>query len=331
MARLLVEPAGRVAIDDRTAEGDVLGGVTVAAHGNVPPAEHEFEPGAARRAEDRHALLAEALFVVFHLPIEPRDPIRLDQPQEDFANQPLLVGRIEFALDHRLGDVPVGRDPRPQQAPLGVAVVPGEADLLPLRRRERVVEQFDQRLGRRLFGPLGRRDNSAWADAGQRVAAAAVLRKPRRDNVLKLLSHWTRAMDFSIDWVPRVFGGMLQSYTFAAFKATRKRSPIATVYCKAATRTAGNSRASQLMLVRGVGRSFGACSTPHRSPPIKILSDRRAAAAQGVETRGSSGGVLPVKLFAVPAEMVPLLRPWGRGAFNDTGKRARGSLSKRPP
>ena len=116
MARLFVKAAGGVAIDDRAAKGHVLGRMAVAAQGDVPAAEHEFELLAARRAEDRHALLAEAVLVVLQLPVEPRHPIGLDQAHEDLADQPLLIGRVELAVDQRLGDVPVGRDPCPQQA-----------------------------------------------------------------------------------------------------------------------------------------------------------------------------------------------------------------------
>ena len=127
VARLFVEAAGSVAVDDRAAKGHVLGRMAVATQRDVPAGEDELELLAARRAEDRHALLAKTVFVVLQLPIQPCDPVGLNQADEDLADQPLLVGRVEIAVDHRLGDVPVGRDPRPQQAERLGLVVPGES------------------------------------------------------------------------------------------------------------------------------------------------------------------------------------------------------------
>ena len=101
------------------------------------------------RAEDGHALLAKTAFVVLQLPIEPRDPVGLNQADEDLADQPLLVGRVEVAVDHRLGHVPVGRDPSPQQAERFGLVVPAKTDLLPLFGGERVVEDSSPATRRR--------------------------------------------------------------------------------------------------------------------------------------------------------------------------------------
>src|SRR5208282_6535147 len=101
---------------------------------------NELERISTRRAEDSHALLAETVLVVLHLPIEPRDPVGLNQADKNLADQPLLVGRVEFAVNHRLGDMPVGRNPAPQEAQRFRLMVPTEADLLPLFGTERVVE-----------------------------------------------------------------------------------------------------------------------------------------------------------------------------------------------
>ena len=82
------------------------------------------------------------------MPIQSRDPIGLNQADKDVADQPLLVGRVEIAVDHRLGDVPVGRYPSPQQSSESVLVLPGKTDLLPLLGGERVVKDLYQRFGR---------------------------------------------------------------------------------------------------------------------------------------------------------------------------------------
>ena len=83
VARLFVEAAGGVSINDRTAKGDVLRRIAVASQSDVPARQNELELLASRRAEYRHALLAEAVFIVLQLLVDPRDPVGLDQAEDE--------------------------------------------------------------------------------------------------------------------------------------------------------------------------------------------------------------------------------------------------------
>ena len=65
MIGLFVKTVRRVSVEQRTAEGHVLGRVTVATDGQVPARHHELELSAVRRAEDGNRLgLAVAARVV---------------------------------------------------------------------------------------------------------------------------------------------------------------------------------------------------------------------------------------------------------------------------
>ena len=146
---LFVEALGRVAVEDRAAERDVIGAVAVAANRHVPAGHHELELVAARRAENGDAVVrAVAARVVAQLLVDPLVPLGADDALENAADdRPLIVG-VEIALDHLLGDFPVVRDPRPQQAARRVLVVPRKANCLALLRRKRIVQHLHQRLGR---------------------------------------------------------------------------------------------------------------------------------------------------------------------------------------
>ena len=81
---LFVEAAGGVAVEDRPAEGHVLGRVAVAAERHVPAGHHELELAVARLAEDGDALLlAVAAGVVLQLLVDPLVPVGLDDALED--------------------------------------------------------------------------------------------------------------------------------------------------------------------------------------------------------------------------------------------------------
>ena len=92
MILLLVEAAGVVAVEDRTAEGDVLGRVAVAPQRHVAAGEQELERSAPGLADQRDRVaVAKAAAVVLHLLVEAGVPVRLDQALEDLPHQPLLV------------------------------------------------------------------------------------------------------------------------------------------------------------------------------------------------------------------------------------------------
>ena len=88
-------------------------------------------------------------------------PLRMDELLENLSGERLLVLRVEVTLELGLGGVPVVADARPEEAELRMNVVPREADLLPLTRRQRGVEGLGERLGgarrRRLGRPKERR------------------------------------------------------------------------------------------------------------------------------------------------------------------------------
>src|SRR5688572_10267748 len=114
---LLEVAAGGMPVDDRTAEGDVVRRVAVAANRAVPSAQDELELAAARSPEQRDGLLHGAsAHVVLELLVEARHPVGADQPLEDVADHFLLIRGEKAALDGRFGDAPVVRDVSPQQA-----------------------------------------------------------------------------------------------------------------------------------------------------------------------------------------------------------------------
>src|SRR5260370_21472488 len=110
------ETRGGVSVENRTAERHVLGAVTVAADGEVPAGHHELELSAAGAPENcNRLLLAVPVRVVLQLFSNAFVPIRVVEPQEDLADQVLLVLRIEVAADVELrdvGNVPIIGDAR---------------------------------------------------------------------------------------------------------------------------------------------------------------------------------------------------------------------------
>ena len=93
VGRPFVEAVGRVAVEDRAAEGDVVGRVAVAADRHVPAGHHEFELVRARLAEDRDAVvLAVAAGVVVKLLVDALVPLGVDDALEDVADD-LLADR----------------------------------------------------------------------------------------------------------------------------------------------------------------------------------------------------------------------------------------------
>ena len=98
----------------------------------MPAGDDELKLARTRHAEDGDALVAEALGVVSQLLVEAGNPVALDQSLKDLADEPLLCGCVELAVDARPGDLPIGSHPRPQQAAFLVHVVPGETNLLSL-------------------------------------------------------------------------------------------------------------------------------------------------------------------------------------------------------
>ena len=86
----LIERRG-VAIEDRAAEGDVLGRVAVAAHCEMSPGHHELERAFAGVAENGETLgVAVAPGVVVELLVDPRDPGGVVEAFEDLADDALL-------------------------------------------------------------------------------------------------------------------------------------------------------------------------------------------------------------------------------------------------
>ena len=141
MIRLFVESLGRVAVEDRPAEGDVFAVLPSQRIVMCRPVITNSNFLRARLAEDGDAvLLAVAARIVLELLVDPRVPLGVDDPLEDAADEVLLVLGVEVVVDDVVvGDVPVVGDARPQQAALRILVIPGKADRLALLGRERVV------------------------------------------------------------------------------------------------------------------------------------------------------------------------------------------------
>ncbi|MFN9959841.1 MAG: hypothetical protein ACK55I_42700, partial [bacterium] len=117
VCRAFVEAPGVVAVEDRAAEGHVLGRVTVASERHMAAGEQELKRAAAGLAQERDRLaVAEAAAVVLHLAVEALVPGGIDEALEDLADEPPLVRREEVAGDLGVGGVPVVAHPGPQQA-----------------------------------------------------------------------------------------------------------------------------------------------------------------------------------------------------------------------
>src|SRR5207253_2941831 len=158
MAGLLVEAAGGVAVKDRPAKGGVHLGMAVRANGHVPAGHDELKLVAARRAEDGDVLLRApglAVGVVLELLQELGVPFRVDDVPENIVNDGLLLFGVEIAADLVGRNVPVVRHVRPQQAALGVLVVPVKADFSFLIVRQLVEEDFYRGFGRAAPGGGG--------------------------------------------------------------------------------------------------------------------------------------------------------------------------------
>ncbi len=156
MRRLFVEALGRMAVEDRAAERHVISRVAIAANRHVPARHDEFKLVGTRVSEDGDTVVRSvAARIVAKLLVDPRVPLGADDAFEDAANNgPLIVG-VEIAFNEFVGDIPVVRHARPQQAPLRILIIPGEANRLALLGRQRIVQRLHQRLGR-LRGSTGR-------------------------------------------------------------------------------------------------------------------------------------------------------------------------------
>ena len=96
--RAFVEAIGGVAVEDRAAEGDVVGGVAVAADRHVPAGHHEFELLAAGMAENGDAVVRAVAFgVIGQLLVDPLMPFGVDDALEDVADDVLLIFVVEIA------------------------------------------------------------------------------------------------------------------------------------------------------------------------------------------------------------------------------------------
>ena len=87
MLRRLIQPFGGMAVENRPAEGHMLGRVAVAANRHVPPGHHELELLRSGITEDGDAvLLAVAAGIVFELLVDPLVPLGADDALEGAAN-----------------------------------------------------------------------------------------------------------------------------------------------------------------------------------------------------------------------------------------------------
>src|SRR3954471_21277475 len=115
-----VEAIGGVAVENRAAEGDMVGRVAVATDRHVAAGHHEFELVAAGMAKNGDAVMrAVALGVISQLLVDSRMPFGVYNPLKDVADDVLLIFVVEIAGNEFVGDVPIIGDTRSQQAALG--------------------------------------------------------------------------------------------------------------------------------------------------------------------------------------------------------------------
>ena len=127
-----------VAIDDGTTEGGFVRAVAVGPQGEVAAGQFPLELAAAGRAEQGDAVRAEAAVVVLGLLLDPLVAVGAGDFLHDFVNQGLLVLGVERAFNHRLGDVPVGANPRAKR------VFKFKADRLLLLVAEQAIQPGDR-------------------------------------------------------------------------------------------------------------------------------------------------------------------------------------------
>ena len=103
-----VETLGRVAVENRPAKSDVLGGVAVAANRHVPTGEDELKIVAAGLAKNGDAvLLAESARVVGELLIDLGVPFGVVEILENRADKGTLIAGEKLVVYVVVGDVPV--------------------------------------------------------------------------------------------------------------------------------------------------------------------------------------------------------------------------------
>ena len=133
MIGFFVKVFALVSVQDRTTKGDVFRTVSVAAQGHVSARKDKLKLRGPGRPENRDRLaVAESTDVVLELPVPALAPTRIGHAIEDFADQMLLVRRVETALDRWFGNLPVVFESRAQQTAILVHVIPVETDLRPL-------------------------------------------------------------------------------------------------------------------------------------------------------------------------------------------------------
>jgi hypothetical protein len=116
----------------------------------VPSGHHEFELAAAGSAEESDRLLpAVTSRIILKLLHQPFVEVGVVQSEKNLTDKFALVFRVKLAPHVQgfdVGDIPIVRYMSAEQAAV-VFVIPVEADLLALLRRERIVQLLDQRLG----------------------------------------------------------------------------------------------------------------------------------------------------------------------------------------
>src|SRR5262249_15631342 len=102
MADSFIEARRGMAVEDRAAEGDVLGAVSVAAQGEVPARHHELELTAAGFPENGDRLLFPERLpvrVVLELLEDQVVPLRVVHAEEYLADELFLIGGEEITGD----------------------------------------------------------------------------------------------------------------------------------------------------------------------------------------------------------------------------------------
>ena len=143
MVRSLVEVAGGMSIEDRSAKGGSFHRISVTAHGAVSSGENELELSGCRSSKDGDGIVAQAPPVLLHVFHDLVHVVRIVNTLKDLFDHRLLVGRVE--------PVDLVRRDRPVVVHLGTkGVIEGERHHLPLLLRQALVERGHQslRIGR---------------------------------------------------------------------------------------------------------------------------------------------------------------------------------------
>ena len=133
MSRFFVVTTGRMAINNWTAKGHVVCGITVASYRAMSTRKNEFVvfPFGHRIPEDGDTLFfTEPTHIVLELLVESFHPVGIYQPFPRLSDKNLLFLRVEIACESVICDTPIVGDMGSEQPVFLIPVVPRKAKYL---------------------------------------------------------------------------------------------------------------------------------------------------------------------------------------------------------